>query len=53
MRDFGLVACCLLLQFVQAVFPLTMGVLVWGLCVFPGIWRQWAGPVASAWLLGS
>ena len=48
---FGLGACCLFPRCVQAAIPLIGGVLVDGLLVLPGRRRQWAGPVASAWLL--
>ena len=48
---FGLNACCLFLQCVQGAIPLIGGVLVYGLHMLPGRWRQWVEPVASAWLL--
>ena len=49
---FGWDACCLFPQCVQTVIPLIGGVLVQGLHLLPGRWRQSARPVVSAWLLG-
>ena len=43
----GLDACCLLSSVCSGCYPFD-GVLH----VLPGRWRQWAGLVASAWLLG-
>ena len=37
---------------VQAVIPLVECVLLYGQHMLPLRWMQWAGPVASAWLLG-
>ena len=49
---FGLDACCLFPHCMHALIPLVAGVLVYSLHVLSGRWRQWAGPVASACLLG-
>lgn len=48
----GLDACYFFPQCVQTVIPLIGGVLVQGLHLLPGRWRQSARPVVSAWLLG-
>ena len=53
MRDaFGLDARYLSLQCLHDVISLKGIVLVYCLCVLPGRWQQWAGPITSAWLLG-
>ena len=49
--SFGLDAFCLFPQCVQAVIPLIVDMLVYCLNLLPGICRQLARLVASAWLL--
>ena len=45
---FGLDACCIFPQFVQAVIVM----LVSSLHLLPGRWKQWEGLIVSVWFLG-
>ena len=48
-----LFGCLLSLSSVCAgCYLLDRGFLVYGLHLLPERWRQWSGPIASAWLLG-
>ena len=46
---FGLDACSLFLQCVQAVIPLIGGVQVHSLPMLPGRWGQWVALADSTW----
>ena len=50
--SFGLYACCLFLQCVQAIIPLIVGIHVHCSQILTRRWRQWAVPADGTWSLG-